>query len=278
MTRLLPCLVVLQLACVTQGTYDALLADRNATQEKLTQKEREAQELKGGLDQEKAKSASLGTQIEKLQSDVANMLKDKSALQSNVDEMRRALAELQKRKADADSRIAEFRNLLQRFKGLIDSGKLKVKIVEGRMVVQLATDVLFPSGSANLSKEGQMAIAEVAGVLASIPDRKFQVEGHTDNVPIRTAQYKSNWELAAGRAINVVRAMTDAGMPADRISAASFGEAKPVAPNDSEEGKRSNRRIEIVVVPDLSGLPGFDELNRLSPSAAATPAADPGQG
>jgi chemotaxis protein MotB len=277
MKRLLGWLLLFQVGCVTQGTYDALQADHNALKEKLSAQERESAQLADALTKEQAKSKSLEADIAKTNDDLAKMVKDKSTLQSSVDEMKRALAELQKRKAEADARIGEFRNLLAKFKGLIDSGKLKVKIVEGRMVVQLATDVLFPSGSANLSKDGQAAIAEVAGVLASIQQRKFQVEGHTDNVPIKTAQYKSNWELASGRAINVVKAMVDAGMPADRISAASFGEVRPVAANDSEDGRSANRRIEIVVVPDLSGLPGFDELNKISPPTSSLPST-PDQG
>jgi chemotaxis protein MotB len=130
------------------------------------------------------------------------------------------------------------------------------------MVLVLATDVLFTSGSAQLSKEGRAAVQEVAAVLAQVPDRSFQVEGHTDNVPIATAQYPSNWELASARAINVTRAMVDAGMVAGRISAASFGDGQPARPNDSPEGRSANRRIEIVVVPDLSSLPGVQELQR----------------
>ena len=133
--------------------------------------------------------------------------------------------------------------------------------------IELATDVLFSSGSATLSADGISAIQEVAKVLASIPGRKFQVEGHTDDVPIKTAQYASNWELASGRAITVVKTMVDAGLPGDRVSGASFGEQKPTASNKTPEGRASNRRIEIVVVPDLASLPGFDELNR----AAAKP-------
>jgi chemotaxis protein MotB len=138
-----------------------------------------------------------------------------------------------------------------------------VKIIDGRMVVALASDVLFTSGSAKLSEAGKTAIGEVSKLLADIPGRKFQVEGHTDNVPMKSAQYPTNWELAAARALSVVKTMVDAGMPVDRISAASFGENKPAKPNDSPEGKAANRRIEIVVVPDLSTLPGFDELKKV---------------
>ena len=132
------------------------------------------------------------------------------------------------------------------------------------MVVQLATDILFASGSAELSEDGSAALSEVAGILASIPDRRYQIEGHTDNVPIQNAQYPSNWELASGRSIVVLKAMLAAGLDADRVSASSFADTHPVSSNDTTAGRAANRRIEIVVVPDLSQLPGFDELQAVS--------------
>ena len=209
-----------------------------------------------------AQSNRSSAELDKIREQLAQTLKDRSRLSSSVDEMRKALDELAKRRAEADARIAEYRGLLERFKTLIDAGKLKVKIVDGRMVVELATDILFGSGSANLSREGRLAIAEVARLLTSIPGRKLQVEGHTDNVPIKTPQYPSNWELAAARALNVLKEMVEAGMPAERVSAASFGDSKPAFANDTTEHKASNRRIEVVLVPDLSSLPGFEELSR----------------
>jgi chemotaxis protein MotB len=102
--------------------------------------------------------------------------------------------------AAAQARVAAYQDMLKRFQKLIDAGTLKVKIVNGRMVVELATDVLFASGKAELSPSGKGAIREVAVVLASIAERKYQVEGHTDNVPISTAQYPSNRVLASARA------------------------------------------------------------------------------
>ncbi|MCB9668749.1 MAG: OmpA family protein [Alphaproteobacteria bacterium] len=191
------------------------------------------------------------------------MLKDRGAMAAEVSDMRSALEELERRKAAADARLKEFRDLIERFRTLIDAGTLEVKIKDGRMLVAMATDVLFASGSADLSKDGKAALTEVANILSSIPDREFQVEGHTDDDPIRTAQFPSNWYLASRRALNVVQHMLDNGMPPERISGASFGEFRPVAPNDSKENKSLNRRIEIVVVPDLSQMPGYDELQAL---------------
>jgi chemotaxis protein MotB len=194
---------------------------------------------------------------------MATATKDKSRLLASVEDMTRALADLEKRRAEAEARVAEFKNLLARFRSLIDAGKLKVKIIDGRMVVVLATDILFASGSASLSKEGRTAIGEVAQVLRTIPQRAFQVEGHTDTVRIATAQYPSNWELAAARAITVLKTMVEGGLAPDRVSAASFGETRPVATNETQDGKALNRRIEIIIVPDLSTLPGFEELKRV---------------
>lgn len=245
----------------------SLTAEKKAGADKATALEGTVAELQAKITALEESSAALQKDRAAVQAELAAMVKDKSALKGSVEDMQRALDELAKRKAESDSRVAEFRKLIDRFKALIDAGKLKVKIVDGRMVVALATDVLFASGSATLSADGKTAIEEVAKVLASIPGRKFQVEGHTDDVPIKTAQYASNWELASGRAITVVKTMVDAGLPGDRVSGASFGEQKPSASNKTAEGRNANRRIEIVVVPDLASLPGFDELNR----AAAKP-------
>jgi chemotaxis protein MotB len=252
--------IVMLTGCVTQSTYDALKAENDKNFAALSQRNQELDETRKALKNEEAKAAALSAKMAELESALGNTKaalgdsqKDKSALEN-------ALLELKKRKAESEARIAEFRALLDKFKGLIDSGKLKVSIREGRMVVALATDILFPSGSSTLSKEGLPAIVEVAQLLTSIPDRKFQIEGHTDNIPSKN---RSNWELGSARALSVLKAMTDAGMPADRISAASFGDTKPAKSNDTAEDRAANRRIEIVVVPDLSSLPGFDELQRV---------------
>jgi len=265
--------------------YRALESDLANTQVQLEERGKRVSDLEGEVSGLQADVSRLESEIGKLQVSLeskqgdldgalgkqAELLADKGKLAEDVESMRQALSELQARRDAAEARLAAYRDLLSRFRKLIDAGKLKVKIVDGRMVVELATDVLFASGSAVLSKEGKASIEEVAGVLASIPDRGFQVEGHTDDDPIHTEQYPSNWELAAGRALTVVKTMVEAGMPAERISAASLAEFRPVASNETKEGKAANRRIEIVVVPDLSGLPGYDELQQVGASEGTKP-------
>ncbi len=264
-------LLIAATGCVPQKKYDELEASAMATkaslEDRIAQLEAELAQTREELAAESAaktkangRIAELEKRVEMLEKEKAELIADKSALSASIEDMTAALRELERRRMAAERRVAAFRDMLARFQKLIDAGTLEVKIVDGRMVVQLKTDILFDSGSAKLSKDGAAALKEVAAVLQSIPDRKYQVEGHTDDDPINTAQYPSNWELASGRAVVVVKAMIEGGLAADRVSAASFGEFKPVASNEDKESKAQNRRIEIVVVPDLSDLPGFDEL------------------
>jgi chemotaxis protein MotB len=199
---------------------------------------------------------------ERLTGELADLLKDRSRLKDSTDRLKQALTELSARKAQAEQRLAEYRTLLERFKNLIDAGTLRVRIIDGRMVLALPSDVLFDSGSAKLSKTGKETVQQVGAVLAGLHGRRVQVEGHTDDVPIRNAPFASNWELAAARALVVVKALAAAGMRSESLSAASYGEFHPTARNDSEQGRAENRRIEIVLPPDLSALPGYDELQQ----------------
>lgn len=219
-------------------------------------------ELEGQLQEQRAANDENKRTIEGLEQKLLSTTKDKGELKSSLDEMKKAMEEMRARQAEERKRLKEFQDLTARFKRLTDNGTLSVRIVDGKMVVSLGSDVLFPSGSAKLSKDGIAAIKEVGTQLAAIAGKRYQVEGHTDNVPISTANFASNWELASSRALTVVKAMIEAGMPAERVSAASFADTAPVQSNATVEGKAANRRIAIVVVPDLSSLPGYDELQK----------------
>lgn len=293
-TILLPsaaAILALSAGCVSRSKYETLEARLKTTEEDLAKRNKAIEELSVSLKSESAKSTDLsqkataleakaGTLEQKassleqkassLEKTVTAVSKDKSILegsltqvQSDNDKLRTALAEMEKNKAETEKRVAEYQDLLVKFKTLIDAGKLNVRMVDGRMVVALNSDLLFRSGSSSLTTDGQKAVQEVAALLQAIPDKKFQIEGHTDNVAISGGKFASNWELAAARAISVLKKMVEAGMPDTRISAASYGEAKPARPNDTKEGRAANRRVEIVVVPDLSKLPGFEALNSI---------------
>lgn len=254
----------LQQAARCAEDLEAAGKGRAVCDERAAELDREIQRQAAAARANELEAQDLKSDLKTQQELLARLLKDKNALKSTIEETRAALAAAAAREREAARRVAEYKDMLSRFKELIDAGTLQVHVVDGRMVLTLPMDILFPSGSAKLAKEGREALLAVGRGLATIPERKFQVEGHTDNVPIHTAAYPSNWELAAARALGVVRALLEGGVAPQRISAASFSEYLPSAPNDGDANRARNRRIEIVLVPDLTGLPGYDELTRLS--------------
>jgi len=174
-----------------------------------------------------------------------------SARGAQAQELQIRLNQLSAIEQEIRERNQIYEEVLNRFRSLIDAGRLSVSIARGRMVINLPQDILFASGSADLGAEGRRTLAEVAGVLAEFTDRSFQVEGHTDDRPISTSQFPSNWELSAARALSVVKVLVAQGVPAENLSGAGYGEYHPVAMNETVEGRRLNRRIEIVMLPNL---------------------------
>lgn len=201
-------------------------------------------------------NAALAEQLRKLGINVEDQKR-------SLDESNKALEELRAKERQAQQRLATFKGMLEKFQKMIEGGQLKVKIVRGRMVVELAENILFDSGRADLKKEGQDALTQVAGVLASIPDRDFQIAGHTDNIPIKSAKFPSNWHLSTARALTVATYLADHGVPPVRLSAAGYADTQPAASNDTPEGRQQNRRIEIVLQPNLDELPDLSQLKDL---------------
>jgi chemotaxis protein MotB len=178
-----------------------------------------------------------------------------------LEEQNRKLeAQLERAKSLAEAAAEQLREIRKEFQPLVDRGVLEVTVDEGRIVIGMAADVLFPSGSAELSEDGRATVVQVAKLLSKRTEREFQVEGHTDSDPISSKAFPSNWHLGSARAINVVEVMIGAGMAPDQISAATFGDTRPVADNEATVGKAKNRRIEVVLLPDLSALPSYETL------------------
>ncbi len=194
-----------------------------------------------------------------------------SKMKGNLSASQQELEDLRKWKADTGKRMQIFRDMSKKLQKMVDAGKLGVRVRDGRLVMRLPQDVLFPSGSAVLSREGELSIMEVAVILRQFPDRRFMIAGHTDNQSVKETTYKDNWELSMARALVVARFMIEAKMKPENMVAAGYGEFDPIAKNTSPEGRRENRRIEIILLPDLSELPALPE----DMAQAAQPAAPP---
>ncbi|MCS6798835.1 MAG: OmpA family protein [Myxococcota bacterium] len=252
------------LACgPSQAEYDAQVARVRALSAELEQARGERAALERRLQELERQNGDLSARLRALGQSVEQLEGDRANLQSSLDETRRALDELRARERQAQARLATFRGMLERFRAMIQEGRLRVRIQRGRMVVELPEGILFDSGEADIKREGEATLAEVARVLASIPNRHFQVCGHTDNVPIRSRRFPSNWELSAARAVNVARFLVASGVSAERISAAGYADTQPVASNDTPEGRQQNRRIEIALVPNLDELPDLSSLEQV---------------
>ena len=131
------------------------------------------------------------------------------------------------------------------------AGAVKMELLRSGLQIILPNDVLFAAGSANLKPEGQSLLKELVGALKGVP-YQIVVIGHTDNVPIGPGlakRYPSNWELAGARAAGVVRMMAGEGIPPQQLLAISMGDTRPIAANDTPEGRKRNRRIEVRIRP-----------------------------
>lgn len=238
------------------------------SEEQMQEKRTRISELETELEALKTKEGELGDRIAALESqnsELGSRLQSQGEevgnLQTNLTETQRALAQLRERERQQEERLAVFRQMVAKFKAMIDSGRLRVRVVRNRMVVELPDNVLFDSGQAQLKPEGQAALTEVAAVLKTIEGRQFQVAGHTDNVPIRNARFPSNWHLSTARALTVTTFLVTEGIDATKISASGYGETQPVAGNDTDEHRAQNRRIEIVLLPNLDELPDLSSLS-----------------
>jgi chemotaxis protein MotB len=148
---------------------------------------------------------------------------------------------------------AEMTALLTRL-GL-DRDSVEVELTYEGIVIHLSDTLLFPPGQAQLRPEAARVLDGVAAILAALPNQ-VRVEGHTDDVPPPAGAYPDNWELSVMRAVSAVRYLTDvSGLPPERLSAVGYGQYRPRADNSTLEGRRKNRRVDIVIVQPALGPP-----------------------
>lgn len=222
---------------------------------------------KKGHDRTKAAHAARGRRIEVLMREkgsLAERLKAESAvnakLKLKIGQDAQKIAELNRQKDAMRKRSQLFRSLALKLRGMIKAGNLKVVIRKGRMIVKMSDTILFAPGKAKLKTVGAEALRKLAAVLKEIPDRDFMVAGHTDNRPVRRSRFKSNWSLSTARAVEVVKFLQSEGMDPKRLSATGYSEFDPIGDNNAEDGRALNRRIEIVVMPNISELPPIEPL------------------
>jgi chemotaxis protein MotB len=188
--------------------------------------------LKNLVSENEARIAELSATIDKLNREKQQLLEEKERAVANV-------------KSTYDSLVNELRQEIK-------EGEVQITQLKDKLTVNMVEKILFDSGSAEIKKNGKKVLDRVADILMTLRDQQIKVEGHTDNVPIsaRLAErFPTNWELSTARATTVVRYLQERGVAPAYLGAEGYAEFRPVAPNDSDENRARNRRIEIVLLP-----------------------------
>jgi chemotaxis protein MotB len=247
----------------------ALLSGCGYSQEEWDQKVREVDTLRAQLAaqqqaQKKAEddyAASLA-EIDELKRQLTERGVNLDNLSASLEQQRKALEEFKRRADQLELVRRRFEALREKLQKLTELG-LKVEVRNNRMLIQLPGDVLFDSGSDLLKPDGVSILLQVAEVVrgdAELAKRHFQVAGHTDAKPLVGGRFKDNWGLSAMRARSVLTLLTAAteekggGLARERWSAAGFADTDPVADNTSDEGRRKNRRVELIVQPNVEEM------------------------
>lgn len=158
-----------------------------------------------------------------------------------IQALKEELAQLRETKDVLEERLAQE----------IKEKQVRLKMEEKGLVVTFVAEVLFDSGKAELKKESLPILDKVAKVLREeVPTHHISIEGHTDNQPIKYSPWKSNWELSVHRALSVLHYLESKGVDPTKMSATGYGEYKPVASNQTPQGRQLNRRVEIVILPN----------------------------
>jgi chemotaxis protein MotB len=217
--------------CVSQGTYDKLEADKNQEITAL-------QKQRGGLQEQVQSLQSQRTSLEQQQADLRRQI---DALEQQKKQL---LTASQQNQSQYDALV---RSLTEEVK----KGELQVRQYKDMLTVDVAEQLFFDSGRANLKDTGKAVLKKVGEALKGYEDKVIRIVGHTDNVPISKAAQKvfpSNWELSVARATTVVRYLQEVGIPPERMIASGRAEYQPIAENYTPDGRKKNRRIEITLV------------------------------
>ncbi len=209
-------------------------------------------EKKNSLLQEENKD--LRQNLETLRIDLNNFRNQTMVLQGKIEVLQSKAKDLERQKEEEVLAMkGTYENLLENMKSEIEKGKITITQLRGKLKVNMLDEILFDSGETTIKPQGIEVLKRVGNILLNVKDKAINIEGHTDNVPIGaelSEKYPTNWELSVARATNVARYLQEkSGINPILLSATGYGEYKPVASNETEEGKAKNRRIEIVLIP-----------------------------
>ena len=237
---------LLLVGCATPAAYRAEVARQRALSSDLITCKKSALDMSKTREKLMLEKRSLDQERMDLIAEIETEREGNAAMRRSLEEERAARGA---REAQIQELSGTYQGLVEQLEGEVRSGELQIEELKGRLQVRALDQILFDPGSAEIKPQGRTVLAKVAKQIAKATDRAVRVEGHTDDQPIHTERFPSNWELSVGRAATVARFLTENGVSPTHLEAVGYGEFRPIAANDTAENRARNRRIEIVLVP-----------------------------
>ncbi|MBI5535740.1 MAG: OmpA family protein [Deltaproteobacteria bacterium] len=279
----LPVLAWAALGCGhSEAEWQAQLDKYNQQVMQTQQRDKKIAGLQQELDAAKQRVSALEQELQAMGMGLESKGKTIEALNANLAEMKKALEDYKARARTLELIKARMIELRRKLDALVKLG-LKVNIRKNRMVISLPGDILFDTGKTDLKEEGKQVLLKVAEVVrndATLRERDFQVAGHTDNAPLTHGPYVDNWGLSLMRARQVLvfliapdkvakpkpgfpKTEPGGGLAVSHWSAAGYGETDPIVPNDAPANMGKNRRVELVVVPNVEEMLDLKSLTQM---------------
>lgn len=238
--------------CVSTSEFEKMQAGKNDEIVALKKQKASLEQENAAL---KEQVSSHEKQVGTLEQQSAAMKQQVGSLEQQSEAMKQQVGTLEQEKAAllaaAQQRQQQYDALVKGLSAEVEKGQLQVRQYQNMLTVDLAEQIFFDSGRAALKAGGKDVLKKVADALKKYDNKVIRVVGHTDNVAVAKslqATFPTNWELSVARATNVVRFLQESGIPPERLVASGRGEFDPVASNDTPEGRKKNRRIEIMLI------------------------------
>lgn len=257
-----------------ESTYMKKVGEADDLRQQLTSLRQQYEELQDENRMLKTRIETLASDLSVMTRDLSAMTNDRDARKAESDSLSQTIVELhgkiavletenrklgqdivaqresQKEKVQKVSKT--YQDLLEKMKKEITEGQVTISELQGKLTVNMVDAILFDTGKAEIKEEGVAVLEKVTSILKGETEKAIRIEGHTDDVPISgnlAKRFPTNWELSAARAINVTKFLQEKGIAPELLSAIAYGEYKPIADNDTPEGRAMNRRIEITLIP-----------------------------
>ena len=248
------CLLLTGGCLVPRADYDRVVERGNQLEQTLSLREQQLATLEREFRDLSDLMERSSLSAESLMSERIELLEEIEDMRQSFDGVRRDLDAERQLRAEQETEIRDlsgsYGRLVEELEAEIAAGQIAIHNLRGHLQVRALDQILFGSGSTEIQPQGREVLGKVAREVVRIPGHRVVVEGHTDDVPIATQCFPSNWELSCARASSVVRFLVEQGLPPERTSARGVGLYAPIAGNSDAPGRASNRRIEIVLVPE----------------------------